>query len=63
MAQRRKNMPVKGSRISRAEAELFVVLYNQFGTYQAVAQMTGRSASSVSKWVNLLKAETTVFIR
>ena len=62
MAQSR-TMPLKGTRISRAEAELFVILYNQYGTYQAVAKMTGRSASSVSKWVNLLMAETTVILR
>ena len=62
MAQRRTNLPAKGSRISRMEAERFVILYNQLGTYQAVAQMTGRSASAVSKWVKILQAETTIIV-
>jgi len=62
MAQRRKNMPVKGSRISRVEAERFVTLYNQFGTYQAVAEITGRSASEVSKWVKILQAEAMIIV-
>lgn len=57
MVSRAKNLPKKGSRISRVEAERFVELFNQFGTYQAVADLTGRSASSVSKWVKILQAE------
>jgi len=62
MAQRKRNMPVKGSRISRVEAERFVALYNQFGTYQAVAEITGRSASAVSKWVKILQAEAMIIV-
>ena len=57
MVSRARNLPKKGSRISRVEAERFVELFNQFGTYQAVADLTGRSASSVSKWVKILQAE------
>ena len=49
--------PKKKGRILREEAEYFLVLYNKFGTYQAVADFTGRSASSVSKWVKILQAE------
>lgn len=62
MRQKIKNLPKKGSRISRAEAERFVELYNQLGTYQEVAAITGRSASSVSKWVKILQAEAIVFV-
>ena len=51
-----------GRKITRAEAEYFLALYNQYGTYQAVAQITGRSASSVSKWVKILQAETQIII-
>lgn len=58
-----RNNPIKGTRISREEAEMFVVLYRKLGTYEAVAGVTGRSASSVSKWVKLLQAETTVIIQ
>lgn len=61
MVTRRKGLPKKGSRISREEAERFVVLFNQLGTYQKVAEITGRSASSVAKWVKILQAEAIVF--
>ena len=61
--QRKTNSPIKGSRISRAEAEYFLTLYNHLGTFEAVAKVTGRSASSVSKWVKLLQAESTITIR
>lgn len=57
MATRKKDLPQKGSRISRIEAENFLRLYNQLGTFQAVADMTGRSLSAVSKWVKILQAE------
>ena len=60
MVSRARNLPKKGSRISRVEAERFVELFNQFGTYQAVADLTGRSASSVSKWVKILQAEAVI---
>lgn len=53
----------KGTRISRAEAEHFVYLYNQLGTYKAVAEITGRSPESVGKWVKLLQAESTIIIK
>lgn len=51
------NVQKKKGKILREEAEYFLVLYNKFGTYQAVADFTGRSASSVSKWVKILQAE------
>ena len=57
MATRKKGLPPKGSRISRNEAEDFLRLYNQLGTFQAVANITGRSHSSVSRWVKILQAE------
>ena len=57
MACESRQFPVKGSRISRAEAEQFLESYNQLGTYEAVAHITNRSASSVSKWVKILQAE------
>ena len=61
MAGKKKDLPKKGSRISREEAENFVTLYNKLGTYQAVAEITGRSASSVSKWVKILQAEAIIY--
>lgn len=57
MATRKNKLPKKGSRISRLEAERFVELYNQLGSYKAVADITGRCADSVSKWVKILQAE------
>lgn len=57
----KKTLPKKGSRISREEAERFLVLFNQLGTYQEVAKITGRSASAVSKWVKILQAEAIVY--
>ena len=51
------NVQKKKGKILREEAEYFLVLYNKFGTYQAVADFTGRSASSVSKCVKILQAE------
>jgi DNA invertase Pin-like site-specific DNA recombinase len=60
MANRSKNLPKKGSRVSRVEAERFVTLYNQLGTYKAVADITGRSADTVSRWVKILQAESMV---
>lgn len=53
----------KGTRISRAEAEQFVVLYNQLGTYKAVAEAMNRSPEAVSKWVKIMQAEATLLIR
>ena len=62
MATRSKNFPKKGSRVSRVEAERFVELYNQLGTYKAVADITGRSADTVSRWVKILQAESMVIL-
>jgi hypothetical protein len=55
-------MAGKPKNISRAEAEHFVILYRELGTYQAVAKITGRSASAVAKWVKILLAENTIKI-
>ncbi len=52
----------KGTRISRNEAEQFVILYNQLGTFKAVANIMNRSPESVSKWVKILQAEATLII-
>lgn len=57
MATRKNNLPKKGSRISRVEAERFLELYNQIGSFAEVAKITGRCADSVSKWVKILQAE------
>lgn len=62
MATRSKNFSKKGSRVSRVEAERFVELYNQLGTYKAVADITGRSADTVSRWVKILQAESMVLL-
>ena len=59
-------MQKRKGKILREEAEYFLVLYNKFGTYQAVADFTGRSSSAVSKWVKILQAEansTVVIVR
>ena len=50
----------KGTPISRNEAEQFVVLYNQLGTFKAVAELMNRSPESVSKWVKILQAESSI---
>jgi len=60
MARYKKATSKRGTRISRVEAEQFVVLYNQLGTYKAVADAMDRSPESVSKWVKILQAESTV---
>lgn len=60
MARQTKAISRKGTRISRNEAEQFVVLFNQLGTYKAVADVMNRSPESVSKWVKILQAESTV---
>lgn len=62
MATRSKNFSKKGSRVSRVEAERFVELYNQLGTYKAVADITGRSADTISRWVKILQAESMVIL-
>ena len=59
-------MQKRKGKILREEAEYFLVLYNKFGTYQAVADFTGRSSTGVSKWVKILQAEassTVVIVR
>lgn len=53
----------KGTRISRSEAEKFLVLYNKLGTYKAVADKMDRSSEAVSKWVKILQAESTLVIQ
>lgn len=53
----------KGTRISRNEAEQFVVLYNQLGTYKAVADVMNRSPEAVSKWVKILQAESSLILK
>ena len=62
MATRKTKLPKKGSPISRAEAERFLELYYQIGSYTEVAKITGRCLSSVSKWVKILQAEQTIRI-
>ena len=57
MTSRKSNLPKKGSRIARVEAERFLELYNQLGSYKEVARITGRCADSVSRWVKILQAE------
>ena len=54
MARQTKAISRKGTRISRNEAEQFVVLYNQLGTYKAVADIMDRNPESVSKWIKIL---------
>ena len=56
-------MARKGTRISRNEAEQFVVLYNQLGTYKAVADIMDRNPESVSKWIKILQAETSLILK
>ena len=56
-------MQKRKGKILREEAEYFLVLYNKFGTYQAVADFTGRSSTAVSKWVKILQAESTIQIK
>ena len=53
---------IKNSRVSRAEAERFVILYNQLGTFKAVAELTNRHPDTISRWVKILQAETTFII-
>ena len=52
----------KTSIVSRAEAERFLVLYNQLGTFKAVAELTDRHPDTVSRWVKILQAETTLIL-
>ncbi len=47
--------PIKGSRITPEEIKEMVTLYDQLGTYAAVAKKMGRSADSVSKYIKKLK--------
>ena len=53
----------KGTRISRNEAERFVILYNQLGTYKAVADKMDRSPEAVSKWFRILQAEASIQLK
>ncbi len=47
--------PKKGSRITPDEIREMVILYDQLGTYAAVARKMGRSADSVSKYIKKIK--------
>lgn len=62
MARSTSSKSRKGTRISRAEAEQFVVLYNKLGTFKAVADAMDRSPEAVSKWVKIMQAEATLLI-
>ena len=62
MARSTRGNSKKGTRISRTEAEQFVILYNQLGTYKAVADAMDRSPEAVSKWVKIMQAEATLII-
>jgi DNA invertase Pin-like site-specific DNA recombinase len=48
--------PRKGSRITPDEIKEMAILYDQLGTYAAVARKMGRSADSVSKYIKKLKS-------
>ena len=63
MARQTKAISRKGTRISRNEAEQFVVLYNQLGTYKAVADIMGRCPDAVSKWIKILQAESSLILK
>lgn len=43
----------KGSKVSPEEVKTFLSLYNTYGTYKAVADMTGRSDGVVAKHIKL----------
>ncbi len=47
--------PIKGSRITPEEIKEMAILYDQLGTYAAVAWKMGRSADTVSKYMKKLK--------
>ncbi len=47
----------KSRNVSRLEAEQFLDLYNQIGSFAKVAEITDRCADTVSKWVKILQAE------
>lgn len=47
------------TRISPAEVRKFAELYQELGTYASVARATGRSASSVKKYLSDRKATAT----
>lgn len=57
MAKKKKASTVvkakKGSKISPSEVKTFLSLYNTYGTYAAVAKMTGRSEKAVSGHIKL----------
>ena len=44
----------KSRNVSRLEAEQFLDLYNQIGSFVKVAEITDRCADTVSKWVKIL---------
>lgn len=43
----------KGSKITPQEVKTFLSLYNTYGTYKAVADLTGRSADRVGYHIKL----------
>ena len=47
----------KSRNVSRLEAEQFLDLYNQIGSFAKVAEITDRCADTVRKWVKKLQAE------
>lgn len=49
-------MAKKGSKVSPAEAKKFLALYNEYGTYAAVAKKVRRCEGTVSKHIKLLIA-------
>jgi hypothetical protein len=52
----------KTTRVSRVEAERMYKLFLELGTYVAVAKKMDRSPDTVSRWVKILEAETTIRI-
>ena len=57
MAKKKKTTTIvkakKGSKVSPAEVKTFLSLYNTYGTYVAVAKMTGRSEKAVASHIKL----------
>lgn len=52
----------KSRNVSRVEAEYFLELYNQIGSFQDVAEIADRDPKTVSKWVKILQAEQTIHL-
>lgn len=43
----------KGSKVTPEEVKTFLTLYNTYGTYSAVAKMTGRGEATIAKHIKL----------